>query len=143
MGTSFLISRPLEYSHRNPYLRRSPSPIICPHPFVLNSHTPFRFLSFYAVGLGALMVDLFLIATRSPAVLNSFTNTLEPLYYVLLASGGAVGILGTFIQQGANPYLSDAVRNYNRAVFDEARGKVSLGVGAVHRGVAAFVRANF
>lgn len=67
------------------------------------------------------------ILTQAALMISGEMSTGDGLFYVLLASGAALGVTGGLLDQGANAYLSDAVGAYNRDLFKELDRKTSPG----------------
>ena len=77
-------------------------------------------MALYAIGLGALVVDLVLLLTNKTLLIES--GAVKPLFWGLLIPGTVVGMIGGFLIQGANGRLSSAVRAYNRDLYRRLRG---------------------
>jgi len=86
----------------------------------------------YVVGLGLLITDIVLLLTRSDSVVGTNsqgeTDSVKPLAWGLLISGGVLGIGGGIAMQGANGYLSDAVEQYNT----DLANRLKAGAGNSH-----------
>ena len=79
----------------------------------------------WAAGLATLVAEL-VILLANPDTLMDPTGVLgqrEPntLFWVLLASGTGVGLVGGVVQQGANAHLSDAIKYFNEDLYQRLR----------------------
>jgi len=101
-------------------------------PGALDSMSTFQTLRIggttaYVVGLGLLVTDIVLLATQSSAVVGKNSeggaDSVKPLAWGLLVSGGVLGIGGGIAMQSANGYLSDAVEQYNADLASRLKGE--------------------
>ena len=67
------------------------------------------------------------ILTQAALMISGEMSTGDTLFYVLLASGAALGVTGGLLDQGANAYLSDAVEQYNQDLLRRLDRKTSPG----------------
>ena len=94
-------------------------------PDALDSMLTYRRLKISATVLkGAALAT---ILAQAALMISGELSTGDALFYGLLASGAALGLTGGLLSQGANAYLSDAVGQYNRDIFEELDRKAKLG----------------
>ena len=109
-------------------------------PRALDSMSTFQTLRIagttaYVVGLGLLVTDLVLLSTRSDSVVGrnaqGEVDSVKPLSWALLVSGGVLGVGGGIAMQGANSYLSDAVEQYNADLASRLKSTASSRIRTV------------
>lgn len=95
-------------------------------------------------GISVLLLDLILLLAKSSVVYGGYYNSgVNTLYWVLLAAGGTVGIVGALMVPMANGYLSDAVAHYNRALFQRARRRWGFNFQLRPRGLSGLLSYRF